>query len=50
MSIEQYVSLRVSGVNEAPISSHIYVGHLDDFQTALKPLKKSEKIKIIAMI
>ena len=38
------VLLRVSDANEVPISS--YIGSLDDIQTALKPLKKSEKSEI----
>ena len=36
--------LRMSEANEVPINSHIC--HIDDIQTALKPLKKSEKIEI----
>ena len=31
--------LRVCEANEVPISSHMYMGRLDDIQTALKPLK-----------
>ena len=41
--IKKYIFLRVSEVNEVPINSHIHIGCLDDIQTALKPLKKSEK-------
>ena len=36
--------LRVSEANGVPISSHI--SRLDDIQTALIPLKKSDKIEI----
>ena len=32
--------LRVREVKELPINSHIYMGCLDDIQTALRPLKK----------
>ena len=35
--------LRVSEENGVPISNS-YIGSLDDIQTALKPLNKSEKI------
>jgi len=34
--------LRVSEANEVPISSHTYMGRLNDIQTALKPFKKME--------
>ena len=44
VQIKIYIYLRVSEANEVPISSHI--GRLDEIQTALKPLKKSEKIEI----
>ena len=36
----------MSQATEVPISSHTYIGHLDDIQTALKPLQQSKKIKI----
>ena len=39
--------LRVSEANEVPISSHM--GHLDDIQTALKPLKKRKRLNYIFM-
>ena len=35
----------MSEANEIPISSHIYIGRLDDIQTAPKPFKKSDKIE-----
>ena len=39
------VLLRVSEANEVPISSHIW-GRPLNIQSALKPMKKSEKIEI----
>ena len=37
--------LQVSEANEVPISSYIYIYicHVDDIQTVLKPLKKTRK-------
>ena len=39
-----FLLLLVSEANVIPISSHVYcIGHVDDIQTALKPLRKIGK-------
>ena len=46
ISYIHYRKLRVSKANDVPISSLMYIGSLDEFETALKPLKNAEKIEI----